>query len=55
LLRYSLAEARGIQTALDALLTFKGRGARAEGFMNTSLMDVIKKSGFIDRLHRKAS
>jgi hypothetical protein len=52
---YPLPEAKGIQTALDALLTPKARGARAEGFMDTSLMEEIKKSGFIDRLYAKAS
>jgi len=52
---YPLPEAKGIQTALDALLTPKARGARAEGFMDTSLMEEIKKSGFIDRLYAKPS
>jgi NitT/TauT family transport system substrate-binding protein len=52
---YPLPEAKGIQTALDALLTPKARGARAEGFMDKSLMEEIKKSGFIDRLYGKAS
>jgi hypothetical protein len=36
-------------------LTPKARGARAETFMDTSLMEEIKKSGFIDRLYTKAS
>jgi len=44
----------GIQTALDSLLTPKARGARAETFMDTSLMEEIKKSGFIDRLYGRA-
>jgi NitT/TauT family transport system substrate-binding protein len=48
---YPLPEAKGIQTALDSLLTPKARGARAENFMDTSLMEEIKKSGFIDRLY----
>ena len=52
---YPFPEARGIQTAIDALLTPKARGARAESFMDTSLMEEIKKSGFIDRLYGKAS
>jgi hypothetical protein len=47
---YPLAEAKGIQTALDALLTPKARGARAERFMDTNLMEEIEKNGFIDRL-----
>jgi NitT/TauT family transport system substrate-binding protein len=52
---YPLPEAKGIQTALDALLTPKARGARAENFMDTSLMEEIRKSGFIDKLYGKAS
>jgi ABC-type nitrate/sulfonate/bicarbonate transport system substrate-binding protein len=50
---YPLPEASGIQTAIDALLTPKARGARAERFMDTSLMEQIKQSGFIDRLYSK--
>ncbi|HEY7321442.1 MAG TPA: ABC transporter substrate-binding protein [Candidatus Binatia bacterium] len=53
--RYPLPERQGIQSALDALLTPKARGARAENFMDTSLMEEIKKSGFIDRLYAKGS
>ena len=52
---YPFPEAKGIQTTLDALLTPKARGARAESFMDTSLMQEIKKSSFIDRLYGKAS
>jgi ABC-type nitrate/sulfonate/bicarbonate transport system substrate-binding protein len=44
-------EAKGIQTALDSLLTPKARGAPAENFMDSSLMEEIKKSGFIDQLY----
>lgn len=49
---YPVPEPKGIQTALDALLNPKARGARAETFMDTSLMEEIKKSGFIDRLYK---
>ena len=52
---YPLPEAKGIQTVLDALLTPKAHGARAAGFMDTSLMEEIKKSGFIDQLYAKPS
>jgi len=48
---YPFPEVKGIQTALDSLLTPKARGQRAEDFMDTSLMEEIKKSGFIDRLY----
>jgi ABC-type nitrate/sulfonate/bicarbonate transport system substrate-binding protein len=48
---YPVPEASGIQTALDSLLNPKARGSRAEDFMDTSLMEEIKKSGFVDRLY----
>ena len=48
---YPVPEAGGIQTALDSLLNPKARGARAEDYMDTSLMEEIKKSGFIERLY----
>lgn len=49
---YPIPEAKGIETALASLLNPKARGARAETFMDTSLMEEIKKSGFIDRLYK---
>jgi ABC-type nitrate/sulfonate/bicarbonate transport system substrate-binding protein len=52
---YPAPEIRGIQNVLEFLLTPKARGARAEDFMDTSLMEEIKKSGFVDRLYGKAS
>lgn len=51
---YPLPEVKGVQTALDSLLTPKARGARAESFIDSALMEEIKKSGFIDRLYAKA-
>lgn len=48
---YPLPEPKGIQNALDSLLTPKARGARAESFIESSLMEEIKKNGFIDRLY----
>lgn len=50
---YPLPEAGGIQTVLDSLLNPKARGSRAEDYMDTTLMEGIKKSGFIDRLYRR--
>src|ERR1051325_5037159 len=41
---YPLPEPKGIQTALDFLPNPKARGTRAEEFMDTSLMEEIKKS-----------
>jgi len=43
-------EARGIQNVLDSLQGSKAKGARAEEFMDTSLMDEIRKSGFMEKL-----
>jgi ABC-type nitrate/sulfonate/bicarbonate transport system substrate-binding protein len=46
-------ETRGIQNVLDALPTPKARGAKAEEFIDGSLMDEIRKSGFMDKLAGK--
>jgi NitT/TauT family transport system substrate-binding protein len=48
---YPVPEPKGIQTALDFLPNPKARGIRAEEFMDTSLMEEIKKSGFIEKLY----
>jgi NitT/TauT family transport system substrate-binding protein len=47
---YPVPETRGIQNVLDALPSPKARGARAEDYMDTSMMEQIRKSGFLDRL-----
>jgi ABC-type nitrate/sulfonate/bicarbonate transport system substrate-binding protein len=48
---YPLPEPRGIQNVIEFMPTPKARGARAEDFMDTTLMEEIKKSGFIDKLY----
>ena len=48
---YPVPEPKGIQTALDFLPNPKARGVHAEEFMDTSLMEEIKKSGFIEKLY----
>lgn len=48
---YPVPEPRGMQAALNSLTSPKARGAKAESFMDTSLIEEIKKSGFIDRLY----
>jgi NitT/TauT family transport system substrate-binding protein len=48
---YPVPEANGIQNVLEFMPAPKARGARAEDFMDTSLMEEIRKSGFIDRLY----
>jgi ABC-type nitrate/sulfonate/bicarbonate transport system substrate-binding protein len=54
MVEYPIPDTKGVQTALDALLTPKARGARAEDFVDSNLMEEIKKSGFIDRLYGRA-
>jgi ABC-type nitrate/sulfonate/bicarbonate transport system substrate-binding protein len=46
-------ELRGIQNVLDSLPSPKARGARAEDFIDATLMDEIRKSGFVERLQGK--
>src|ERR1051325_2699034 len=48
---YPVPEPKGIQTVLDFLPNPKARGMRAEEFMDTSLMEEIRKSGFIEKLY----
>jgi len=52
---YPVPEPRGIQNVLEFMPTPKARGARAEDFMDTTFMEELKKSGFIDKLYGKAS
>ena len=46
-------EPRGIQNVIDALPTPKAKGAKAEDFIDATLMEEIRKSGFVDRLSGK--
>jgi len=46
-------EPRGIQNVIDALPTPKSKGAKAEDFIDATLMDEIRKSGFVERLSGK--
>lgn len=50
---YPVPEPRGIQTVLDSLNTAKARGAKASEFIDPSLMEEIKRSGFVNRLSNK--
>ena len=45
---------RGIQNVIDSLPTPKAKGARGEDFTDSSLMEEIRKSGFVERLRGKA-
>lgn len=50
---YPVPESVGIQAVLDSLIaiTPKARGALAKDFMDVSLLEEIKRSGYIDRLY----
>ncbi len=41
----------GIQAELDPLATLRARVAQARDFMDTSLIEEIQKSGYIDRFY----
>jgi ABC-type nitrate/sulfonate/bicarbonate transport system substrate-binding protein len=47
-------ETRGIQHVIDSLPMPKARGAKAEDFIDGSLMEEIRKGGFVDKLFGKA-
>ena len=46
-------EVRGIQNVIDALPTPKAKGAKAEDFIDATLMEEIRSGGLIERLNRK--
>jgi ABC-type nitrate/sulfonate/bicarbonate transport system substrate-binding protein len=48
---YPVPEANGVQAVLDSLPHPKARTAKASQFMDASLIEEIKASGFIDRLY----
>jgi len=47
---FPLPENRGIQNVIDSLPTPKARGAKAEDFIDATLMEEIRKSGFMEKL-----
>ena len=51
---YPVPESKGMQTAIDSLGLPKARGVQAKNFMDTTLLEEIKKSGYIDRLYGKS-
>jgi hypothetical protein len=48
---YPVPEANGVQAVLDSLPHPKARTAKASQFMDASLIEEIKASGFVDRLY----
>jgi len=52
---YPVPEAKGVQGALDSLTHPNAKTTKPASIMDTSLMEEIKKSGFIDKLYGRAS
>ena len=52
---FPVPEPVGIQNVLDSLTNPNGRTVKPAAIMDTSLMEEIKKSGFIDKLYGRAS
>jgi NitT/TauT family transport system substrate-binding protein len=50
---YPIPEVKGVQAALDSIATAKDRNPQAKDFIDTTLMEEIKKSGYIDKLYKK--
>lgn len=51
---YPVPEPNGIQNVLDSLTNPNARTVKPASIMDTSLMEEIKKSGFIDKLYGRA-
>lgn len=48
---YPVPDLKGVQAALDSIATAKDRNPQAKDYIETSLIEEIKKSGFIERLY----
>jgi len=51
---YPLPETKGMQAAIDSLGVPKARGVQAKDLMDTTLLEEIRKSGYIDRLYGRS-
>jgi ABC-type nitrate/sulfonate/bicarbonate transport system substrate-binding protein len=51
---YPVPEAKGIQGALDSLVHPNARNVKPASLMDTSIIEEIRKSGFIDKLYGRA-
>ena len=51
---YPVPEANGIQGALDSLVHPNARNVKPASLMDTTLVEEIRKSGFIDKLYGRA-
>jgi hypothetical protein len=52
---YPVPEPNGVQSALDSLTHPNARTTKPASLMDTSIMEEIKKSGFIDKLYGRAA
>jgi len=52
---YPVPEANGIQNVLDSLTNPNARNVKPSAIMDSSLIEEIKKSGFIDKLYGRAN
>jgi NitT/TauT family transport system substrate-binding protein len=50
---YPIPELKGVQAALDSIMTSKDKNPQAKDFIDTTLIEEIKKSGYIDKLYKK--
>ncbi len=50
---FPIPEPKGVQAALDSIATAKERNPHAKDYMDTTLIEEIKNSGYIDRLYGK--
>lgn len=50
---YPIPESKGVQAALDSVVTAKDRNVQAQDYIESSILEEIKSSGYIDRLYKK--
>jgi ABC-type nitrate/sulfonate/bicarbonate transport system substrate-binding protein len=50
---YPVPEPRGVQAALDSVMTAKERNVQAQDYIDSSIVEEIKNSGYIDRLYKR--
>jgi hypothetical protein len=52
---YPIPEPNGIQSALDSIAHPNARNVKPASLIDTSIIEEIKKSGFIDKLYGRSS
>ena len=53
LIDFPVPDEKAVQTALDSIGTSKAKQVQAKDFIDSTLLDDIKKSGFVERLYGK--